>query len=51
MRPELSGDYDEMEFAINSESARLINIASYANLTGYFVLAGVIDTFYSFFLQ
>jgi hypothetical protein len=42
MLPDFSDVYDEMDFSIDSETGRLINIANYANLTGYFVLAGLI---------
>lgn len=45
MQPDLSEAYDEMDFSIDQDTARLINIANYANLTGYFVLAGVLFIF------
>ena len=46
MAPDFSEAYDEvMDFSIDSETGRLINIANYANLTGYFVLAGIIFIF------
>jgi hypothetical protein len=45
MAPDISEAYDEMDFSIDSETGRLINIANYANLTGYFVLAGIIFIF------
>ena len=42
MLPDLTDSLDEMDFSIDSETGRLINIANYANKTGYFVLAGLI---------
>jgi len=45
MRPDISEAYDEMDFSIDQDTGRLINIANYANLTGYFVLAGLIFIF------
>jgi hypothetical protein len=42
MLPDLTESLDAMDFSIESETGRLINIANYANLTGYFVLAGLI---------
>ena len=46
MAPDFSEAYDEvMDLSIDSETGRLINIANYANLTGYFVLAGIIFIF------
>lgn len=46
MGPDFSEAYDEtMDFSIDSETGRLINIANYANVTGYFVLAGIIFIF------
>ena len=42
MLQDLTDSLDEMEFSIDSESVRSINIANYANKTGYFVLAGLI---------
>jgi len=42
MLPDFTQARDEMDFSVESETGRLINIANYANLTGYFVLAGLI---------
>ena len=36
--PDFLGD----ALSVESETGRLINIANYANLTGYFVLAGLV---------
>lgn len=42
MLPDLTESLDEMDFSIDSETGRYINIANYANKTGYFVLAALI---------
>ncbi len=42
MLPDFEKARDEMDFSVESETGRLINIANYANLTGYFVLAMLI---------